>query len=376
VTKDTQVQTAVLLTDRTSIQALNSLAVRGLVPMFDAKSQLFCMRLNRTGRGFTREGLSPRYTLMTLMGLRKGEQFGLRSPFNSNSILNGLLENTEWLDNIGDLGLLLWLCALTVPERYDELCRRLNVATALGRYRDAQEALTMEMAWFLTGLAHGALVGRGGFSGFADLAHQTFNSIKRNQGHNGIFGHLAIGRGIAGTLRGRVGSFADQVYPIYALSKFGIAFGMSEALKMAQACGDTICDLQGPLGQWWWHYDSQTGRVIGKYPVYSVHQDAMAPMALFALGEAVEKDYTGWIFKGLQWIYGRNELNRDLCETSSNIIWRCIYLPKPITYFKEATSLLGFGPRSATPAGLRVRFEDRPYHFGWVLYAFAQYGFA
>jgi hypothetical protein len=39
-------------------------------------------------------------------------------------------------------------------------------------------------------------------------------------------------------------------------------------------------------------------------------------------------------------------------------------------------SLLGFSPATATLPGLRVNFEDRPYHFGWVLYAFAQYGFA
>jgi hypothetical protein len=50
--------------------------------------------------------------------------------------------------------------------------------------------------------------------------------------------------------------------------------------------------------------------------------------------------------------------------------------PKPKSYIMKAGSLLGFGPETAAPAGLRVKFEDRPYHFGWVLYAFAQYGFA
>ena len=49
---------------------------------------------------------------------------------------------------------------------------------------------------------------------------------------------------------------------------------------------------------------------------------------------------------------------------------------KPKSYIMKAGSLLGFGPETATPAGLRGDFEDRRYHFGWVLCAFAQYGFA
>ena len=362
--------------DQATIRALNSLAVKGLAPMFDPQNQVFCMRLTLTGEGLRREGLSPRYTLMTLMGLHRGEEYGLRNPFDSQSIMNGLLNNTAWLDNIGDLGLLLWCCALMAPERYSEVYRDLNVASALDRYRDAREGRTMEVAWLLAGLAHGELAGRGNTPGLGDLAHQSFGVLKKNQGRNGIFGHQLTERGITGRLRGRLGSFADQVYPIYAFSKFGRAFGVSEALQMAQVCGETICKVQGPLGQWWWHYDSKTGRVIGKYPVYSVHQDAMAPMALYALGESTERDYSVSIFKGLQWIYGKNELNRNLCETSKSIVWRSIYLSKPATYCKEALSLLGFGPQSGTPVGLRVRFEDRPYHFGWVLYAFAHYGFA
>lgn len=376
MTSNLQVPRVVDPADQARVRDLNSLAVKGLVPMFDPQNQLFCERLKLTKEGLKKEGLSPRYTLMTLMGLHKGEGYGLQNPFDSRAIMNGLLAGNAWLDNIGDLGLLLWLCALLAPERYEELYRSFNVAAALGHYREAREGLTMELAWFLSGLAHGAMAGQRNISGLTDLAHTTFDLIKKNQGRNGVFGHLASRSGIVGALRGRLGSFADQVYPIYALSKFGCAFGNDEALRSAQKCAQTICEFQGPLGQWWWHYDSQAGRVVGKYPVYSVHQDAMAPLALFALGESTEQDYTPCIFKGLAWIYGGNELNRNLCETSKNIVWRSIYLPKPESYIMKAGRVLGFGPESPTPAELRVDFEDRPYHFGWVLYAFAQYGFA
>jgi hypothetical protein len=357
------------------IRALNTLSVKGLAPMFDDQSELFCNRLARTEKGLEREGLSPRYTLMTLLGLHRGEKFGLCNPFDSEAILNRLLKERRWLDNIGDLGLLLWTSALLVPGRYEEVYRDFNVAAAMGHYPDAGEGRTMEMAWFLAGLAHGALAGQKAILGLADLAGKCFEVVRKNQGRNGIFGHHAGGGGVTGGFRGRLGSFADQVYPIYAFSKFGSAFDHDGALKLAKECADTICAFQGPLGQWWWHYDSRSGRVVGKYPVYSVHQDAMAPMALFALSESSGKDYSPWVFKGLPWIYGENELKFNLCDASANIVWRCIYLSKAATYVREATSLLGFGPRSSVPGGLRVRFEDRPYHFGWELYAFANYGF-
>jgi hypothetical protein len=343
--------------------------------MFDQASKQFCYRLVRTAKGLESEGLSPRYTFMTLMGLHRGEKFGLRNPFNSETIFNGLLKDPHWLDNIGDLGLLLWTCALLAPGRYEEIYRDFEVARALDHYLDAQHGPTMEMAWFLTGLAHGALAGQKNLPGLADLAVKSYEVIRRNQGRNGIFGHLAGGGGMTGVFRGRLGSFADQVYPIYAFSKFATAFNHDEALKLAQDCADTICAVQGPMGQWWWHYDSRSGRVVGKYPVYSVHQDAMAPMALFALSESSGKDYRPWIFKGLPWIFGENELKFNLCDAEVNIVWRCIYLSKHATYAREAASLLGFGPQSSVPGGLRVRFEDRPYHFGWELYAFAEYGF-
>ena len=131
------------IADEAKIRALNSLSVRGLTSMFDDRRQLFCNRLVRTERGLEREGLSQRYTLMTLMGLRRGEAFGLRNPFNSEGIFNGLVRDMKWLDNIGDLGLLLWACALIAPERFEEVYRKLNVAAAIHRDRYAIEEHTM-----------------------------------------------------------------------------------------------------------------------------------------------------------------------------------------------------------------------------------------
>ena len=89
------------------IGKLNQLAIEGLVPMFNRDRRLFCHRLKRTESGLVQEGVSRRYTMMTLIGLQRCEEKGIRSPVDAGQVLDGMLENLDWIDNIGDLGLLL-----------------------------------------------------------------------------------------------------------------------------------------------------------------------------------------------------------------------------------------------------------------------------
>ena len=51
-----------------TVRRLVDLATRGLVPMFDQRRQLFCYSLKKSAQGMVQEGISPRYTMMTLMG--------------------------------------------------------------------------------------------------------------------------------------------------------------------------------------------------------------------------------------------------------------------------------------------------------------------
>jgi hypothetical protein len=175
---------------------------------------------------------------------------------------------------------------------------------------------------------------------------------------------------LAGLMRRRIGCFADQVYPIYALAKFSQAFGSDKALRVSSECAAAICRLQGPLGQWWWHYDAATCRVIGWYPVYSVHQDGMAPMALIEVGKVSGEDFSNHIYKGLKWITGENELDFNMIDSTNNVIWRSLYDYKYKLYINEFMSLIGFDTNIINNA-LKVRYECRAYHLGWLLYAFS-----
>jgi hypothetical protein len=230
----------------------------------------------------------------------------------------------------------------------------------------------MELAWFLSGLAHAMLSSPATRHELMDQAVRTYELLANNQGDHGVFGHVATRSTLAGVLRGRIGSFADQVYPIYALTRFAQAGGASSAFRRAQDCAEAICRAQGPLGQWWWHYDAATGRVVQTYPVYAVHQDGMAPMALFALGEAIQLDFSGPIYIGLGWIGGENELGSDLCDTSSGVIWRNIHRRSNWRkYYHEVRELVRPAGNAESDEDLKILFECRPYHLGWLLYAFA-----
>jgi hypothetical protein len=340
--------------------------------MFDPTQKLFCYRLKQTPQGMIQEGISHRYTIITLLGLFEYERTGGKSPIPVRETFCELLKRQDWLTNVGDLGLLLWLYALAAPDRLYRAYQNLNVATAFSRYREVRERRTMELAWLLTGLSYSWMVLKMRTSDVRCLATQTYELLKKNQGSHGLFGHSAQTGSLAGFVRGSIGSFADQVYPIYGMTRFAQAFEVDEALERAMNCAVAICKAQGPLGQWWWQYDSITGRVAQRYPVYSVHQVGMAPMALFAVGEATDCDFSVPIYRGLQWITGNNELHADMRDPAHSLIWRCVQPAKKLEmYLNEILRFLKFARELRVQDGLAILFEGRPYELGWLLYAFA-----
>ena len=151
-----------------SIAELCDLAASGLVRMLDPEKQIFCYIYGRTSTGMTRQGLSPRYTMMSLLGLHRYERSGRRSPVAIFPVLDALLKDTGWITNAGDLGLLLWTCAELAPERLPQVYNEFRAAQALERFSDGAQGCTMEVAWYLTGLATCCLRGHADLPGMAE----------------------------------------------------------------------------------------------------------------------------------------------------------------------------------------------------------------
>lgn len=353
------------------IPQLCELAATGLVGMLDPKSQIFCDIYHRTEEGMVRTGQSPRYTLMTLLGLHRYEQSGRRSPVALYPVLNALLHDTSWIDSAGDLGLLLWACAELVPERLPAIYQQVGAQDALERFADGRLGSTMQVAWYLTGVAACYIAGHDNLPKLAEQVVKARQILEGNCGASGVYRHLGQIGSLTSRLRGRIGSFADQVYPTIAFARLARALGDEKARQMALKTAKQICQLQGPLGEWFWHYDSVTGRVISRYPIFSVHQHAMGPMMLFAASEATGVDFSDAIVKGLAWISGKNEIGRDFIEPSLSLVWRCIYLDSINAYADAMQRFLRLRNGPADARRLKIRYECRPYELGWLLYAFS-----
>jgi hypothetical protein len=264
----------------------------------------------------------------------------------------------------------LWAAKAVGAERHGAVERLISLGPA-----DRPHA-TVEVAWSLAALC---VDGDAATAGLRDrLAGRLIESLgKRSL----LFPHVL---GVApGGIRSHVSCFADMVYPIHALSAYYRVSGNIRALEAVSKSARRIGSLQGEEGQWWWHYDWRTGDVIERYPVYAIHQDAMAPMALFAAQDASGIDYSAEIRKGLAWLDRSPELNGgSLVDPVAGIIWRKVARREPgkLTRYLQA-SVSRVHPAIRFPAvdalfpPNAVDYEDRPYHPGWFLYAWkGRYG--
>jgi len=354
--------------------ALKALSLRSLVSLFQEEEKLFSGCATLTEGGFHREGTSRKRTMIALLGLQRLAEAGGAQPFDLASIRDAVLEDTSWVRSVGDLGLLTWFTAVCVPERLGRLFNEFDFGKALDAYSDGRQARTVGLAWFLAGIGHARLACPGTLPDMTDIAVDTYHMLQDNQGEGGIFGHIAFPRLVQRPFYNRLGTFADQIHAIYGLTTFARAFQIEEPLASALACANSVCALQGEMGQWWFLYDKRTSRVVNPYPVISHHQDGTAPAGLLALGDATGRSFHKPILKGLSWIAGANELGKNLRNLDQGFIWDSIGPSSRITNYVQA--VLSFLSISYAVQGkkLSIRYEARPDHFGWLLYALARFG--
>jgi hypothetical protein len=356
------------------IPALNALAVRSLAALFEEKEKLFARCITLTADGFHREGTSRKRTLIALLGLRRLAESGEAPPFDIVSIRDVILADTSWVRGIGDLGLLTWFTAECVPERLGRLLNHVEFGKALDSYADGRQAYTRGLAWLLAGIAHARLACSGMVPEMTDIAVDTYRLLQNNQSEGGIFGHANFPGLLHRTFCNRFGTFTDQIYAIYALTAFARAFQIEEPLEPALRCAISLRALQGQMGQWWFLYDKRACRVVNRYPVFAIQQDGIAPLGLLALGEATGQSFHKSIYKGLSWLAGANELGNDLRSLDRGLIWDSIGPKRRTTnYWEAALSFMNISSGSRVE-NLGIRFEARPDHFGWLLYAFGRLG--
>lgn len=359
------------------IKPLVDIALKGLASTYDAASGLFNAHLGLqgvvNGNGLTaNRAVENRATLISLLGLNEAFQYDLNVPLDVEGITLDLIERMTSFTSLGDLGLLIWLTARTHPEALPLLYDRIDWPYSLDQFPDARSGKTLELCWLLAGLSEIRLSDGEEPDQLDELAHMTRQIIFVNYGGFGAFRHLAKG-GLKQLGKARYGSFADQAFAIYAFSRYARAYADDQALAIAKACGRCIVECQGALGQWWWLYDVDKGSAVRKYPVHSVHQDGLAPMALNALTEVSGDDFVEPVQLGLQWIRGNNELGIDLFQPDHTAIWDRVQDSRYPVDAEELNSITALLPIKKGKRTLHLTWECSPRHLGWLLYALAGY---
>ena len=350
------------------VQRLRTLAIPALASMYQPEDQTFVFRVRLALGGIVPEGVSPRYTAITLIGLANEDASLVAKVLagtDPKEVCHRLVRDVGRSENLGDVALLLWAAKAVGYSELAPIRKRLTELQPVERSHP-----TVEVAWALAALCSDQHASHEAMR--AALAARLLSAFEKR---SGVFPHI-LGGGNSG-LRSHVACFADLVYPVHALSWYVKLTGDPQAREAALQCANLFCHKQGPEGQWWWHYDWRTGDVIEPYPVYAVHQDAMAPMALFEVQEATGQDFTHYIRRGLEWLARSPELGGgSLIDDDVNLTWRKVARkePRKMTRTLQALTsrlhpkLRAPGVDMVFPAGA-VDYEDRPYHLGWLFYA-------
>jgi hypothetical protein len=354
------------------IPELNALAVRSLLSLLDEQQGLFAHRIEGPVHGVCSKETAARYSMIALLGLERLAQSGARVDLNTIAIQNTVFKDAGSIASAGDLGLLTWVMALCNSGRLPQLFSDFDFDKVLSTFGDARRRSTRGLAWFLSGIAHAQAAGTRSAVDLTDVAVETYHLLLDNQSEYGLFRRCGMARSIREIVATRFGTFEDQMYAIYALTAFARAFEIDEPLESALMCANCVCDLQGDGGQWWHLYDTRRGRVASRYPVCSAHQDGIGPVALLALEDVTSQSFQEAVWDGLSWICD-NELGVDLNGLDRGLLLDAIDRRAVSRHWETVCSYLRM-PQNGTPKDLRIRRDGRPDHFGWLLYAFGNFG--
>lgn len=352
---------------------LTRLSLGGLTSMYVPAERTFVQTLRGLagphGPVSDAQGRNLRYAAISALGLRCvpiNNQVAVLDGLGAGDFAREVGRQARTHADPGAVALAAWAVAEVTGEVDSMLYTRLR------DWLTSRAPLpTVDVAWMVT-----AATAAGELSdAFGDIAVLGRDRLMAAQGPKGIFPHALPAQSL-GRFRAHVGCFADQVYPIQALGRHAAAEGDRGALRAANQCADAICELQGEAGQWWWHYDSRDGSVVERFPVYSVHQHAMAPMALFDLLECGGDDHTDEVLLGLDWLRTHPETFSELVDEERGVVWRKVGRHEPSKAARKVAAVTTSLRRGAHLPGVdrlwpatKVDHECRPYELGWLLYA-------
>ena len=293
---------------------------QGVPRLYRATEGMFCNRVVLREGFLVPEGHSLRHTTICLLGLAKlGDMELDLSP--------ALQMVARYSDNnrVGDIGLMLWaLAANKAPATYDAV----NILVDYHRFypwESLADSGTTELAWVLSGIVEATLHGYDSPE-LRVIGGRVAEELISRQHDSGLFrgtSRLSRFRLVRRLLQQDITNLSHQVFAIEALAKWSALTGEPEWHTRAITCARVLAGLQGRLGQWPRAYHQAAGELAELFPIYSVYQHSLVPMALISLG-LEETELIASLQLGLGWLFGRNEVGEQICVPERGVIWRSV----------------------------------------------------
>ena len=353
---------------RGRVEGLVRLALDGLARMYDPAREVFFTR--RFDRPVERDDhLSLRYTVICSLGIHDAIDGGFETALDPGRLLESGFAQFQG-DDIDHLAMALWSDAAQGGGLHRRILPRL--LPQLDDSRFLERSIGRVLAWALIGLMRHEEAG-GGDAAVRRRADALLCFARERLWceAGGLFRHRAAGSEFsrAQTL------FSTQIYWVYAFALYGRMRGDREAVRIAGRCADRLHALRDPFGGFAWHYNALSGKVVERFPVYSVHQDGMAPMALFELAAADGQEVRERNRENLSWLWS-NQLGIRMVDEERQVIYRALRRRFPMNRWFKGTGRMaarvGLHGLGDLPWFLRLNATCRPYHLGWLLHAFAR----
>jgi hypothetical protein len=349
-------------TSNRQVEELVSFAIENL-PTMRLPSGLYCY--DAPFEGGVLRGESVRYSLMVLLGLQRAARAGLGDLPDLDELWARCIERRASFTP-GDVGLAVWADTRRDGQLIDDLVGQLE--KALSPKGVLASLVGMEVAWILVGLAQAV---RSTPRAEEPLARAAEHLQRERRARSGLYFHDAASR-----FRRHLPNFATEIYTLLALSTLARDDLMPGARASAEALAERLVCLRLPDGGWPWLFDAERAIVAEPYEIYTVHQDAMAPMAFLDLAEVTgDARWSTAAIEGVVWSRGANQLGVDLLDVEHAFAHRSIRRRAPwdrlVLTANAAACRFIARPVSSRARRVEVNKTCRPYHLGWMLEAWA-----
>lgn len=302
--------------------------------------------------------------IVVLLGLLRADEAGTEQPFSTGALRTRILGDLGGEGvTVGELGLALWAESRAGGDAIGEIDGLIRRATVRGFDKVSLE----QLAWLASGLSESSvLTGDTNGSLVGEVSAELNGRIDRDSG---------LARDVHARRLGSAVPVASQFHLLHALCQL-VRSGHEGLRAPAIGLSKALLALQRKDGAWPGLIDPARAVAAVVYPVLTVTQVAVAPMALRSAAElSLEGELKDAIDRGMRWAAGENALNLRLVHDKDARIDRGI-LPK------RKPGALGRGISSAArrirgqaaepdPKQLIIDPASSSEDLGWVLEAWS-----